>query len=418
MRKVLLFFGVVLFLFIGACSVSENEQPKINIDRLAYIDKLLEEESEAQNISGAVAIVGVGGDIVYHEAYGYADIESGRKMKKDDIFRIASMTKAITTVGIMMLYERGYFQLNDPISKYLPVFRNPKVADSYSQDGLVSSMRAAKSEITILHLLTHTSGITYPFIQQPLQKTYRNAGVPDGLTSEAILLEQGMQILAQQPLLFDPGINYAYGLNTDVLGYLIEVISGKSLDVFFNEEIFEPLGMIDTYFYLPGEKEKRLVTLYSEIDGVLTVSDGTEGDIKLGNPLYPIEGEKMYFSGGAGLSATARDYFIFLEMLRNHGSLDGVDILSRKSVELMSAGAVEFDWNRGSSFGLGFSVIEDLGKYGELGTLGSYSWGGAFNTSYWIDPSESVVAVLMSQSRPTSSDIGSKFQTAFYQALK
>ena len=226
-----------------------------------------------------------------------------------------------------------------------------------------------------------------------------------------------MQRLAEQPLLFDPGSDFAYGLNTDVLGYLIEVVSGMPLDEFFRTEIFVPLGMQDTHFYLPADKADRLVTLYAEVDGRLRVSDGTEADIRLDNPRYPVEGAKTYFSGGAGLSSTAHDYLRFVQMLLNEGEHDGRRVLGRKSVELMRAPRIAYP-APGQGFGLGFGVIEDLGHYGELGSEGTYSWGGAFNPAYWIDPEEALVAVIMTQVRPYTSDITSRFRTLVYQALE
>jgi CubicO group peptidase (beta-lactamase class C family) len=226
-----------------------------------------------------------------------------------------------------------------------------------------------------------------------------------------------MSKLSEQPLLFDPGSAWAYGLNTDLLGYLIEVISGKPLDQFFSDEIFAPLGMSDTYFYLPADKSDRLVTLYADVDG-LRVSDGTEADIKLDNPRYPVEGARAYFSGGAGLSSTVYDYARFIEMLLNDGELDGVRVLGRKSVELMRAPRVDWDDDGDADFGLGFEVIDDLGESGELGSKGLYRWGGAFATSYWIDPEEQLVAVIMTQQRPSKSELGDRFKTLVYQALE
>jgi len=386
-------------------------------ERLGRIDDVVNAEIAAGKISGAVALIAKDGRTVYHKSFGYADSDSKTPMQTDSIFRIASMTKAITSVGVMMLYERGHFQLNDAVSDFIPAFRNPRVAVSFNEDGEVTETEDAKGEIKIVDLLSHSSGISYAFIDQPLQRSYQAAGVIDGLTTADVKLADGMSLLADQPLLFDPGTSFAYGLNTDVLGYLIEVISGKPLDQFFQEEIFEPLGMTDTYFYLPDSKADRLVTLYADVDG-LRVSDGTEADIKLDNPRYPVEGAKSYFSGGGGLSSTAYDYARFVQMLLNEGELDGQRLISRKSVELMRSPRIDWDSDGHADFGLGFQVGGDLGKAGEIGSEGAYSWGGAFNTSYWIDPEEGLIGVFMSQIRPTTSDIGARFQTLVYQALE
>ena len=224
--------------------------------------------------------------------------------------------------------------------------------------------------------------------------------------------------LATLPLEFSPGTAWNYSVATDVCGYLIEVISGKPLDEFFREEIFEPLRMHDTYFYLPDDKADRLVTLYAAVDEGLVVSKGDESDIFLDDPLYPVAGARSYFSGGAGLSSTAYDYARFLQMLLNDGELEGARILGRKSVELMRTARFDWDGDAVPDFGLGFSVVSDIGRQGELGSVGSYAWGGAFNTGYWIDPVENLVCVYMSQARPTRSDLRDRFGILVYQALE
>ena len=387
-------------------------------ERLDRIDAAIEAEIAAGKIPGAVALVIRDGDVAYHKSFGFADIESRKPMQNDSIFRIASMTKAITSVGVMILYERGRFQLNDPVSKFIPAFADPVVATEFDDDGNVTATRPASREIRIIDLLSHSSGIVYGFIPNPLTKSYQDAGIIEGITAADVKLGDVMLRLAGQPLLFDPGEQFFYGLNTDVLGYLIEVVSGQPLDEFFAGEIFAPLGMNDTYFYLPDDKADRLVTLYAEVDGTLRPSAGDEGDIHLDNPRYPVEGARTYFSGGAGLSSTASDYGRFVEMLVNAGEIDGNRVLSRKSVELMRAPRLPFPWGEGVSMSLGFGVVDDLGRMGELGTEGAYSWGGAFNTSYWIDPDENLVGVIMTQARPYTSDITRRFQTLVYQALE
>jgi CubicO group peptidase (beta-lactamase class C family) len=403
---------------VAATATGDEAASGFHSERLASIDAVIDAEIDAGKIAGAVALVARNGTIAYHKSFGYADLDSRTPMRNDAIFRIASMTKAVTSVGVMILYERGHFLLNDPVSRFIPEFAEPEVAVSFDEDGNVTETRPASREISILDLLSHSSGITYKFLGDALAHSYEKADVIEGLTVRDVTLEQGMRRLATQPLLFDPGDGFAYGLNTDLLGYLIEVVSGMPLDEFFAKEIFLPLGMTDTTFYLPDEKADRLVTLYAEVDGQLRVSNGTEADIKLDNPRYPVEGAKSYFSGGAGLSSTTLDYFRFVQMLANNGELDGRRVLSRKSVQLMRAPRLDLPWTAGASFGLGFTVIDDLGVYGELGSEGTYSWGGAFNTSYWIDPEEQLVGVIMTQVRPYTSDITSRFKVLVYQALK
>jgi len=402
-----------------AMEVAEPGEVGVIEERLERIDQAIEAEIEAGEIPGAVALVARNGKIVYHRAFGSADLASGEAMSTDSIFRIASMTKAVTSVGVMMLYEQGRFQLTDPVSKYLPEFANMRAISRMADDATIAETVPAVQPIRIIDLLTHTSGISYSFIPSDLQKTYTDAGLIVGVTARDLVLKDQMALLAKQPLLFEPGTKWMYGLNTDVLGYLIEVVSGQSLDEFFEQNILGPLGMEDTYFYLPDDKRDRLVTLYAHVEGQgLVVSKGDESEIKLDNPDYPVEGARTYFSGGAGLSSTAYDYARFIQMLLNEGELDGVRVLSRKSVELMRTARFDYDGDSEPDLSLGFRVVGDLGKHGELGSTGMYSWGGAFNTSYWIDPKEGLVGVFMSQLRPVQSDITEKFTTLVYQALE
>ena len=410
---------LVAALALTQIAMREDHAPGVIVERLGRIDSAINAEIEAGDIAGAVALIVKNGEVVYHKSFGLADIESRVPMQTDSIFRIASMTKAITSVAAMVLYEQGRFQLNDPVAKYLPEFAQMSVISGVDEEGNVTATVPATRPIKIIDLMTHASGIGYPFIPSKVQKSYRDAGVIDGLTVKDLKLASQMKVLATQPLLFEPGSAFAYGLSTDVLGYLVEVVSGKSLDQFLREEILEPLGMNDTYFYLPEDKSGRLVTLYNEVADVgLVAHEGSGTDLEVNDVLYPVIGAKTYFSGGAGLSSTARDYARFLQMLLNDGELDGVRILGRKSVELMRTGRVDWDGDDVPDFGLGFAVVSDLGRNGELASPGAYAWGGAFDTSYWIDPHEDLIGVYMSQARPTSSDLGARFKTLVYQALE
>ena len=387
--------------------------------RMERIDHVIDTAIARGEIPGAVVLVSKNNNTDLLKAYGFADMASGKLMETDTIFRIASMSKAVTSVAAMILYEQGRFSLNDPISKFLPEFSNMKVISEVDDGGKIIAKTDAKNLIRIIDLLSHTSGISYPFIENQVQAVYLDAGVIDGLTARDITLKSQMMLLAQQPLLFEPGTEFAYGLSIDLLGYLVEVISGQTLAEFIAENITVPLNMVDTHFYLPVDQAERLATLYAFVDDTgLVVSDGTESTIKLDNPNYPIEGAKSYFCGGAGLSSTAEDYGRFILMLLNNGQLDGVRILSRKSVELMRTARTDWDDDSLADFGLGFQIVNDLGKAGELGSVGSYSWGGAFYTSFWIDPAENLVGVFMSQVRPVDSDVADKFHTLVYQALK
>lgn len=416
---------IVLLLIAAKVALAEHALPVdpsaagMLPDRLERIDGAINAEIADGKIPGAVALIAKNGKIVYFKSFGFADTDSQTPMQNDSIFRIASMTKAITSVAVMTLYEQGHFRLNDPVAKFLPDFSDMTVVSAVDGDGDFSSTTAATTPIKIIDLLTHTSGISYPFISSSVQNSYVDSGIIDGVTAKNMTLASQMSLLAQQPLLHEPGSAFAYGLSTDVLGHLVEVISGMPLDQFFAEEIFTPLGMSDSYFYLPKDKADRLVTLYADVENSgLIESQGKESDIILDDPNYPIVGARANFSGGAGLSSTAYDYVRFLQMLLNDGELEGQRILSRKSVELMRTGRVDWDGDQVTDFGLGFRVLGDLGKNGELGSTGTYSWGGAFYTSYWVDPSENLIGVLMSQVRPANSDIDAKFNLLVYQALK
>ena len=405
---------------LAACAIAEPvARTGFDADRLQRIDAAIERDIDAGKLPGAVALIMKDGEIVYHKSFGFADIASQSPMRTDSVFRIASMTKAITSVAVMVLYEQGYFQLNDPVTNYLPEFLDMSIATEVDDAGNVTAVVPATQPIRVIDLLTHSAGISYPFIPSMVSKAYSDAGVLDGFTASDIDLASQMELLATLPLMFEPGSAFAYGLNTDVLGYFVEVVSGMSLAQFFEEEIFEPLGMRDTFFYLPDDRAGRLVTLYSWIDGVgFVVTKGDEVDLYMDDPRYPVTGAKTYYSGGAGLSSTAYDYGRFLQMLLNNGELDGTRILSRKSVELMRAPRVDWDDDGAADFSLGFAVISDIGKRGELSSPGSYAWGGAFDTSYWIDPEENLLGIFMSQARPARSSLSAQFSTLVYQALE
>lgn len=423
MKRVYIVFVLCFILVQSVRAQSFKETRPANVgfiaERLSRIDSTIIKSVNNGEIPGAVALIARNGKIAYHKSFGYADVDSKKEMDKNSIFRIASMTKAITTVGIMVLYERGYFMLNDPISKYLPEFKSPNILVEVDTLGNVVKTVPSKREIKIIDLLTHTSGISYPFIKNDLQKVYKKDGIIDGVTSNEMRLKSQVTRLSTLPLLFEPGSKYQYGLNIDILGYLCEVISGKSLDRFLSDEIFVPLKMLDTHFYIPNNKQHRLVTLYSWLDEKgLVVSKGDESSIKMDNPNYPIEGAKSYFSGGAGLSSTAYDYGRFIQMLLDNGELEGARIISRKTVELMRRAKIDRNDDGEPDFGLGFRVIKDIAKDGELGSDGAYSWGGAFYTSYWIDPQENLIGVFMSQLRPRNTRVSQKFRTLVYQSLE
>ncbi len=381
----------------------------MSASRLQKIDGLIEEYIEKGWIPGAEALIVRKGTIVYHKAFGMKDIEMNDPLEKNDIFRIASMTKAITSVAVMTLYEDGLFLLDDPVSRYIPEFKDPRVLLKTNPDGSYES-RPAENEITIRHLLTHTSGIGYGFIHKELQPIYNNAGIPDGFVITSSTLGQSVPALAQLPLLHEPGARFTYGLNTDVLGYFVEVMSGKSFGEYLREEIFEPLGMEDTYFYPPEGKLVKLAIVYAEDESGIQKSEDARYD-------YPLKGSKTYESGGAGLCSTAMDYTRFMQMLINGGKYNGHQILAPKSIALMTMDHTGGLFGQ-NSFGLGFGITTEETVHQQLSSVGNYWWGGYFHTHFWLDPTEDLVAALMLQMYPVlHGEIEQKFQVLTYQSI-
>lgn len=392
------------------------ESAGVSSERLRRIDQVIQQYIDSNWLNGAVAIFVRNGKIVYYKALGYEDISKKTLVKKDAIFRIASQTKAVTSLAVMMLYEEGKFLLDDPVSKYIPAFRGPAVMDKFNEkDSTYTTVPAAK-EITIRHLLTHTSGIDYPVIgSRAMKAIYAKADISSGIGTQNRLLATEMKKLAKLPLAHQPGEKFTYGLSTDLLGYLVEVLSGTNLDEFFKKRIFDPLGMKDTYFNIPSAKQNRLATLYTEdalhhLQKSPLEQNGQYAD-------YPNRGS-TYFSGGAGLSSTAYDYAIFLQMMLNGGFYNGRQIISRSVARMMTINQVG-DLNMGTNkFGLGFSITSSKGSADMPLSEGSFSWGGYFSTTYWADPIEEVVGQIMTQVVPNShGELGNKFKVLVYQAL-
>ena len=387
--------------------------------RLGRIDGLVKEYVDKKWIAGAAVLVARDGKIVYYKGLGYDDVDKKAPMKKDAICRIASQTKAITSVAVMILYEEGKILLSDPVSKYIPEFKNPKVLDKFNPADTTYTTVPAKREITIRDLLTHTSGIGYAQIgSKESNAIYYKAGVVGGIGVNKIVLGDKMKILGGLPLLHQPGEKWTYGLNTDLLGYLVEVVSGMTLDEFFRKKIFEPLGMKDTYFYLPKEKRNRLATLYSEDSTKHVIKDGETYELNGTMYVNYPNMDGTYYSGGGGLSSTAYDYSIFMQMLLNGGEYNGKRILSRSSIRMMTSnqiGDIDFGDDK---FGLGFGIVTERGAAKTPVSPGTFSWGGMFSSSYWIDPKEKIIAQFFLQQFPNShSDIHEKFKALVYQAI-
>lgn len=387
--------------------------------RLTRVDENLHAWTQDPRLNGCVALVARNGKIIYHKAFGYNDLEKKEPMRTDHIFRIASQTKAITSTGIMILYEEGKFLLDDPVSKYIPAFAKPTVIDQFNAADTTFTTKPAKSEVTIRQLLTHTSGISYPQIGSPTANAiYAKAGLIAGLGAEpGRSLEKDVNTIAKLPLMHQPGEQWTYGFNTDILGRLIEVISGQSLDYFLRLRLFEPLGMKDTYFYLPLEKQRRLAQIYQEKDGKLFKPETTlsvNGDTSVDYPLQA----NTYYSGGGGLSSTVLDYAIFLQMILNGGEYNGQRILARQTVRMMTMNQIG-QLNLGvNKFGLGFMVTSAAGSALLPTPEGVFEWGGAFSTTYWADPAEQMIGVYYQQLwGSTMNDNASKFKVLVYQAL-
>jgi CubicO group peptidase (beta-lactamase class C family) len=393
--------------------ISKPEDAGFSSERLARIDQTINEHLNAGHIPGAVAMIVKNGKVVYHKAFGYSNVEAKTPLRKDDIFRMASQSKAITSLAVMMLWEENKFQLDDPISKYIPEFKNPRVLVRFNMADSSYTTEPAKSEVTIRQLLTHSSGIDYAGIgSQEFKAIYAKAGITSGIGGfTGPTIGEAMRKLGTMPLRHHPGERYTYGLNSDVLGYLVEVVSGKSFDEFLRTRIFQPLGMKDTYFYLPKEKHSRLVNLSEHRgDGMASISHEIYDRF---NPEYP-KFDGTYYSGGAGLSGTIEDYAKFLQLFINQGTFNGVRLISRKTVELMLTNQIpELS---ADPFGLGFGIETAKNDHLQPSSSGTFSWGGAFNTNYWGDPKEKIVALIYTNIYGARyGNMG--FKTLVYQAI-
>ena len=423
MKKLSLFVSLLLLqaIIVTAQKITPAvpEAAGFSSERLARIDREMNDWVQKGWIQGSTAIIIRNGKIVYHKAAGYNDLEVKTPMQKDNIFRIASQTKAITSVAIMILFEEGKLLLDDPVSKYIPAFKKQQVLDKFNPADTTWTAVPAKSEITIRQLLTHTSGLGYAQIgSKEANAIYAKSNLTAGIGVKDDNLLDAMNRLAQLPLMHQPGEKWTYGLNTDLLGCLVEVISGMSLDKFFKTRIFEPLGMNDTYFTIPKEKANRLVSIYREDkDGKLQKSTAELLNGKTVTPDYPLE-KSTYYSGGAGLSSTIYDYAVFLQMLLNNGVYNGKRILGRNTVRMMTMNQIG-DLSRGDDkFGLGFQVVTERGSARTPSQAGTFSWGGAFATSYWVDPKEKMVFLLYRQLQSsTHGDVGEKFRSMTYAAI-
>jgi CubicO group peptidase (beta-lactamase class C family) len=383
--------------------------------RLERLDTYMRMSVDSQWVAGAVALVLRDGEVVFERAVGWADREARRAMTTDAIFRIASQTKAFTSVAILQLVEEGRIALDDPVSRWIPSFTRTTVA---SRADTGRTLVPARRRITVFDLLTHTAGISYG-TDAHVAERYRAAGLGPAAGFGWYTADKDEPIcttidrLGTMPFVEQPGERFVYGYNTDILGCIVERASGLPLDRYFAERISGPLGLRDTEFFLPRDKVVRLAAVYRSDSAGRAVRADTG---QRGQGHY-VDGPRRSFSGGAGLTSTARDYARFLEALRRGGAIDGVRILSPRSVELMRTNQVGTRYSAdGRGFGLGFATVDRVGANG-YASVGTFTWGGAYATTYSVDPVDRLVLVLMTQTVPNRADLGAKFPQLVYQAL-
>ncbi|GGG37750.1 serine hydrolase [Croceivirga lutea] len=391
------------------------EEVGVSTQRLNFLTQNMEQYVANNQLPGAVVLLARKNKVFYHQTFGFLDKEAKTTMPSNAIFRIASQTKAIVSVAIMILQEEGQLNITDPLSKYIPEFKESTVAVTGENDGY--TIEKAKREITLRDLLTHTAGIGYGY--GPAAVKWKEAGIQGWYfadKNEPIL--ETIKRMAKLPMDAQPGEKWVYGYNTDILGAVVEVISKQTLATFLKERILKPLEMNDTHFYLPKDKKDRLATVYSYENTALQRAPNPGHMV--GQGMY-VEGPRKSYSGGAGYLCTAEDYAKFLLMLSNNGTYNDKRILSRKTVELMTTnhhGALKVEEDFGIGFGLGFRTVENLGTRGKLGSVGEYGWGGAYHSTYWVDPKEELVVVYLTNVIPANGlDDHEKLRNLVYQAL-
>ncbi len=416
---------LLLLLLISPCALhaqviqATGKNNNVNYERLARIDDLINDYIKKDWLKGVVTIIVKDNQVVQYKGYGFADAAAKKPMQNDEMFRIASQTKAITATGIMILYDQGKLLLDQPVADFIPEFKNPVVLDKFNAEDSSYTTVPAKRDITIRDLLTHTSGLDYPGIgSENMRAIYAKASIPAGfdMAKKGQSLADAMKVVAKLPLIHQPGEKWTYGLNYDLLGDLIEVISGMSLNDFFAKNIFEPMGLKDTYFNVPSAKANRLANVYTE-DSLHNVVGWDKDQLGV-DPAYPLV-KKQYFSGGADLTSTAFDYAAFLQMLLNGGSYNGHQILAPRTVEIMTSNQLDFKFNGVNDFGLGFEIVSEKGAAKKARNKGSFAWGGFWGTTYWADPKAHLVCLFMTQQTPNShGDVEAKFENMVYSSLK
>ena len=423
------FVGLILCFLVClvnpiARTVHGEDKGGLSQEKLKGVTTLLNNAHDKKQIPGGAALVFRRGH-THTSTVGYRDIEGKALLQPDTLFRIASMSKPITSVAVMMLVEDGKLKVDDSLSKFVPEFKDMKVLVPAKDGKTYVTVKAAR-EITVHDLLTHSSGITYRLLNKPfVGKMYVDAGICDGLAETDSTLGDNVRKLARLPLVCQPGSAWEYGLNTDVLGHIIEVVSGKSLEEFFRERIFKPLEMNDTYFVLPKEKRTRLAALYMVGADKKLERVGDKPvvlDTVVVSATYPTRDGSKYYSGGAGLVSTIEDYGRFGQMLLNRGELNQVRILKGETVDRMTRnqlGEVRIQFPGNDLMGYGFGILSEMGKEvtKDPSGVGSYGWGGAFGTFFWVDPKNELVGVYMGQTFPPDFTLSTEFKKIVYESL-
>jgi CubicO group peptidase (beta-lactamase class C family) len=417
----LLILSFAFYFFLLTSTVAQDlpssppEALGFSKDRLTRLDEKFNSYVNENKMAGSVILVARKGKVGYYKAFGFRDKESNAKMEVGSIFRIASQTKAIVSVGIMTLQEEGKLTIQDPVSSFIPEFKQTTVAVPKG-DGSYEVVKATR-EITIRDLLTHTAGVGYG--GGVATEEWKKAGIQGWYFADRNEpVAETIKRMAALPMEAQPGERFVYGYSTDILGVVIERASGMALDQFLKTRIFDPLGMKDTHFFLPKEKASRLATVYTPQEGQPLKPAPAEGTMDSQGQY--VNGPRKSFSGGAGLLSTAKDYYLFLQMMLNGGELNGKRILSPHTVQLMTSNHLDhsISFGRGSGFGLGFEIANDIGQRGTPGSVGEFRWGGAYGSTYWVDPAEEMVVVYFTQLRPGSiANDQLQLRILIYQAL-
>lgn len=408
---------IFLVLLVIGCTNSENS--RIDLERLKVVEELLTDDINNNKIPGAVVLVGNEKGIVYKKAFGVKNPLTNEKYSTDDIFRIASMTKAITSVAVLKLWEDGRINLDDPIEKYIPEFKDTEILETFNEKDSSYSSKPSTKKITIRQLLTHTSGVGYDFIDgNPSIKAIfhkkKQSFMKNGVMcfcDEDVTIGEAIRNLAKVPLHHEPGEKFTYSMGLDVLGYMIEIVTGKKLDVFYREEIFDPLDMDDTYFYLPDSKKERLVPVQTKKDDDWVIFEDDRF-----NENYPVEGKRKFFAGGCGLSSTVEDYYKFLSVFLNNGKYKGKSFIGKQTNDLIFQNQLPESFGFGIGLALGIVLEKDL-KSGGTGTAGTLLGGGYWNTSCFTDPNDKVIGIIFKQTQKISDNSSNLFKRAVVSSI-